>query len=175
MSEFGNFAQITWTNGSGASINANTLNLRETKIDQLDEECRRSQAISFNEYRDYFMSRSVNIIAYFEDNSQWSLSAGSKADDYTYNRVGRSGIKVIEDDATAGWMRIYRTDLSLDLDTFQNDNDSSATSDFICIKYYVTNASKVSYVTIRLGQDASNYYYYSWNTGFSTGGKCGRD
>ena len=169
MSEFGNFAALPWTNGGGESINATTLNLRETKIDQLDEECRRSQAISFNEYRDYFMSRSTNIIVYFEDNSQWSISDGSKADDSTYNRVGRSGVKVIENNATAGWMRIYRTDLSLWLDTFQNDDDTSATSDYICLMYYVTDAAKVSYVTIRLGQDTSNYFYYSWNSGFSTG------
>lgn len=169
MAEFGNFIEKTWTNGSGESINATTLNLRETKIGQLDEECRRSQSISFSEYKDYFTTRSTQVISTFDAKDDWTLTDGVATDSSTYNRVGKSGIKIVDNDASAGWLRIYRTDFSIDLDVFMNQDDASSTSDYIYLLYYCNDASKVSDITVRLGQDTSNYYYLTFSSGITTG------
>jgi hypothetical protein len=169
MAEFGNFTEKTWTNGSGESINATTLNARETKIGQLDEECRRSQAISFSEYKDYFTTRSTQLISTFENKDDWTLTDGTATDDSTYNRVGKSSVKIADDDAASGWLRIYRADFSLSVNDFLNSDDSSSTSDYFYLLFYCNDSSKVSSITVRVGKDTSNYFYFTFSSGISTG------
>jgi hypothetical protein len=170
MPDLSGFSENTWVNGGPPSIQAGTLNTRETYMGAAFEELRRSQAANWHQYSHYFAQRSNRRIDEMEDQSEWS-SAGtvSLSDDTTNSRVGKSGVRMTETDTSGGWMSAYKTISSIDLTYFADGRTATGSDPIMGVLFYISDASKVTYVSVKYGDDNSHNYSATYSSGFDNG------
>jgi hypothetical protein len=110
----------------------------------------------------------------FSNYSEWTASGCDIADDTTNKVTGlASSVSINDSDDTGSTVSIYKTVSSLDLTAF-DDESASDTSDLIVLLAYCSDVSLFSDLTLKIGTDASNYYYTSvdpsadWSNGWNT-------
>jgi hypothetical protein len=166
MSSFGDFTKLTYVNDSATpAINAANLNAMQDKINTLDDDSAYSLSKSKRYMIDYWMNRSYKAISLCDDVSNWTAGNASTtiSQDTTNSRVGYGGIKVLENDSSAGYVYAHKTVTALNLTTFQNGVDAASTSDGILWVVYVSDKTKIdTALTLKLGTDNSNNYYYTF-------------
>ena len=109
----------------------------------------------------------------FSDYSEWTASGCDIADDTT-NVVTGLGNSVSSNDSddTGSTVSIYKSVSNYDLTEF-DDASASDTSDLIVLLAYCSDVTKFNDLTLKLGDDASNYYYTSvdpsasWSNGWN--------
>jgi len=170
MADLSGFPAVTWANGGPPSIQASTLNARETYMGVAFEDLRRSQSVNWSQYSSYFTQRSYRRIEEFEDSTEWT-SAGTVtlADDTTNSRVGTGGLKLTETDTSGGWMSAYKTISSIDLTNFADGRTPADTAALMGILLYISDPSKVTYISYKFGDDNSNNYSVTYSSGFDAG------
>ena len=110
----------------------------------------------------------------FSDYSEWTASGSDLADDETNVVTGLgNSVSMADSDDTGSTISMYKAISSIDLTEF-DDASASDTSDLISLLVYVSDVSYFSDLTLKLGDDASNYYYTnvdpsaSWSNGWNT-------
>lgn len=81
--------------------------------------------------------------------------------DSNINLFNKTAQKINVDVVTADhYSGSYVTGLSLDLTSFEDSNAASTTDDGIVWGIHVSDTANFDYIGIRIGTDASNYFYY---------------
>lgn len=95
--------------------------------------------------------------------TSWSGGGGALSDDTTYYRDGDMGQRLTN---TPGAVATEAFDAAIDLST---DGRWLENDDKTCIVCYVSDDTNVTAIEIRYRTDASNYYTYTWSSGYATG------
>jgi hypothetical protein len=163
MSSFGRYVQKDFTDGS-AAVPLSAANMDEiSRVCEIaDEELGRSQYFRFRDYKQYYYDRNTKTIEYFQDHTDWTgLSGGETLSTDTTNKfIGEAGVRCTEDDDTASFIGITRNISSINLTEF-NDGGASGDDDLIAYSVYISDDTKLSSITVKLGDDNSNNYSYS--------------
>lgn len=170
MSNFSGFTENTFVNGTTPAINAANLNKNEAALADVMGELNYSDGWGMKQYLMHALARSTKMVEDCETAGDWSTTGTvALSTEYTVP-FGHSGLKATETDNVSGAILLTQTfGTTKDLSTFDS-GDSSPTSDIITVLFYVSDDTLVDYVRIRLGDDASNYYWYnmSYSTGWNT-------
>lgn len=163
MAAFDKYIVRDFTDGDTA-VPLSAANMDEISriCDIADSELGRSQYYRFRDYKQYYYDRNVKDIELFQDYSSFSgLSGGETlASDTTNKFIGAEGVRCTEDDDVAGWIGITKSISSLDLTEF-NDGGASGVNDLIAFGFYIDDYTKLSTITIKLGDDNSNNFSYT--------------
>lgn len=167
---FGNYNKTTYINTSAPALNQTNLNNAEDKIEDIDEELRRSKTFSLSEYLRAFYQRSTKEIEIFDDSSDWTADPeGSLFDNVTSYIMNTQSVRLLEPNNTAGWIGMYKSKSSLNLETFIN-GEASSTSDIIMIVFYISDVAAFQSIQVKLGDDnTDNYSVYYSSASLSTG------
>lgn len=96
----------------------------------------------------------------FSDYSEWT-SADTLADDTTNVVTGlNNSVKIADSDDTGSTISMDKSITTIDLTEF-DDASASDTSDLISFLVYISDKTLFNDLTLKLGDDASNYYYSS--------------
>jgi hypothetical protein len=165
----GRYTELTFINGSTAvPVSAENLNEVTRVCEESDNERARSKTRRLSTYLNYFWDRNIRTIERFVSDTSFSSSGTIDVSADTTNYViGKMSVKVKETDATGSVLSIYKA-TALDLTNF-NDGSSSGTDDIISVMFYVSDLTKFQGLTFKLGDDASNYYYATFSSGWRTG------
>jgi hypothetical protein len=169
MPNFGQMTPVTYVNGGSPAINDTNLNDNEDTTALADEELRRNFSLRLKHYIKYFYQRNYKEIEDCLDYTEFT-DAGTVtlSRDETNTFMGSSATRLTEDDDTASYLAAYKS-ATLDLSTF-NDGSASSTSDMIEVIFYISDVNYVNEVFLKLGDDNSNCYRYTWSSGsVSTG------
>jgi hypothetical protein len=157
MAGFGNFTNLTWTNGGAPAINDVNLQAAWDAIETVDNELRRSQTLNAKDLLEYFYNVNCKEIDNFTDYSEYTAWASTTlSNDSTNNCMGKNAVKTLESDNTASYVGMWKNITSMDLTNFPNA--SSDTSDIIMCIFYISDVSKVSTITYKVGTDNANNY-----------------
>lgn len=164
MAEASKFTPLSFTNGSGQAINASVKNEEHRVVGILDQEMARSQSVRLNDYKEVFYQTNVFEVDQFQDSSLWTpLTASSTlSDDTTNYSIGQSSVRFLENDDVAGYIGIYKTISSIDLEVF-NDGSASDSDDNIAFVVYISDYTKFTQLTLKLGTDNSNNYSITYD------------
>lgn len=158
----GDYTKTVWQNGAGVghpAINEDNLNNIEDKIDELDSELAYSGNYRFRELLEYFWNKNCKIIHLFDDEDDWTGSSGGETiRESSEPRTGNQDVGFYDNNDVGGTIGIYDAIDSIDLTKF-NDGSSSSTSDIISISLTILDDTLWNSVTVKLGDDAANYYY----------------
>ena len=160
---FGDYSKTTYVNTTTPAINQTNLNNAEDKIEDIDEELRRSKTFALSEYLTAFYQRNSKEIEIFDNSSDWTANPeGTISNDTTNFIMSNQSVKLLEPNNTAGWLGMYRSISSLDLETFVN-GEASSTSDVIMIVFYISDIAAFQSIQFKLGDDNTNNYsiYYT--------------
>jgi hypothetical protein len=158
MAGFGNFTNLTWDNNNPPAINDVNLQAAWDVIEDTDNELRRSKTVNGKDLLDYFYNVNCKEIENFTNESEFTAWASTTlSNDTTNNCMGKNAVKTLENDNVASYVGMYKDTYSLDLTKF-NDGSASDTNDIIMCAFYVSDISKINYVTYKLGDDNSNNY-----------------
>lgn len=166
MANFAGYTPLTYINGNTPAINEVNLNKNENAIDSLMGEANYSANKSFQQLLKHAYERQTKTIDYCDSYTSFTYTGSYSVSEEWANQLGESGIKISETNNTAGTITMYKT-VSLDLTTFY-DGSTSNTDDLIILNIYVSDITLTDYVNVILGDDSSNYYYFSTNS-LSTG------
>jgi len=171
MAVHGNFTELTFVNASTPAINATNLNAIESTLKIADTELARSLSFNWNFYKEMFFNCSQKTINRFLDYNDWSGTNGptiSEADHSESFLHGRA-VKMLQPTNDAEELAIFDSShTQQDLTEFDS-GDLANTDQLICLLCYISDTTYVTRITIRLGEDTSNYYYYNWTTGLVNG------
>lgn len=157
MSIAGNYTPEIWSNGS-TLLNSITMTKITDAIKALDEISSRSLDVNFFDDRDYFYLRNIKFVDDFYDSSVWSVSGATMAYDTTNYLLEDRSIKVSETDNTGSTLAFTRTMSNWNFDTFQ-DSSVSSSNDFIVIVCYISDKTKIDYISFRIGTNTTDFYY----------------
>ena len=160
---FGDYAKTTYINTTTPALNQTNLNNAEDKIEDLDEELRRSKTFVLSEYLRAFYQRNTKEIEIFDNSSDWTSNPeGTISNDTTNYIINKQSVKLLEPNNTAGWVGMYKSISSLNLTTFAN-GEASSTSDVIMIVLYISDIAAFQSLQVKLGDDNTNNYsiYYT--------------
>lgn len=171
MTVHGNFTELTFVNASTPAINAVNLNAIESTLKIADTELARSLSFNWNFYKEMFFNCSQKTINRFLDYSDWSGTNGPTISEATHSESllhGRA-VKMLQPTNDAEELAIFdASHTQQNLNNFDS-LDSASTADLICLLCYISDITYITRITIRLGEDTSNYYYYDWSTGLVNG------
>lgn len=172
MSVHGNFTELTFVNASSPAINAVNLNAIESTLKIADTELARSLSFNWNFYKEMFFNCSQKTINRFLDYSDWSGTNGPTISEAGHTETlllhGRA-VKMLQPTNDAEELAIFdASHTQQDLTEFDS-GDSANTDQLICLLCYISDTTYITRITIRLGEDTSNYYYYNWTTGLVDG------
>lgn len=169
MSNFKDWSEVTFVNGSAPAINAVNLNAIEDSLTKLMNELNYSNSFNLYHILRYATGKNIKIIDECDDSSTWTVHFSvDYYDEYDTIVLGKSGLKGEEPDNIGSDLRISKTLDSTFSCLVSNDGTAITTSNYIYLVIYVSDSTKFTTLKIRLGDDASNYYYNDY-TGFSTG------
>jgi len=155
----GDYVKTEYINDQEPAIDEDNLNNNEDKTDELDKNALLSRGFNLDTYKNHVLMKSVKLIDNFEDYTLWTASGTATLSKDYARRFGINRIRIEENDNVAGYLGMYKTISSLDLETFQDGLNTSSTSDLIQFAFVLTDAGSVHLnVRVRLGTDASNYY-----------------
>jgi hypothetical protein len=161
----GDYIRSTWQNGPGVGhppINEDNLNNIEEKLEELDGLLANDYLnYRFNDLKKYFWMRNCKEICLFDDYTDWT-GVGCNVGPPSSSLTGNSGTSFVDADALAGTIYIHDTRPSVDLSKF-NDEEASSTDDIISLSIHLFNYTKLTNITIKLGDDNANNYSYTWN------------
>lgn len=171
MAVHGNFTELTFVNSTTPALNATNMNAIESTLKITDTELARSQCFSWEFYKEMFFNCSQKTIDRFLDYTDWTGTNGPTISEATHSESlihGRS-VKMLQPSNDAEELAIFTTThTQQNLEKFES-NDASTTADLICLLCYISDITYITRITIRLGEDNSNYYYYNWTTGLVNG------
>lgn len=167
LSNFKDWTKVTYVNSSTPHITAHRLNKNEDAIDITMNELNSYNSTCLKDFIDYSMNNSVKEIHNFENTSDFtttgSMVLGNMYDDAIF---GINALKIQDLNNSGGSIGIYDTFSTKDLTVFPS-GASSSSSDYIMFAFYVSDATKVRNILIRLGDDDTNCYYKfvpSWHS-----------
>lgn len=163
MSDFSDWTTNIFSNGTTPAINEVNLNKNENALEDVMDELNYSHNMNFKRIMNHAYTRSERLIDNFESIASYSTSgAGTFTQDYDV-RYGRSGIRITETNDTAGLLGVYKTITAMDLTEYNfgyaEDND------YIVVSVYLSDVTKFEDIYIRLGDDSSNYRFFTLSTG----------
>jgi hypothetical protein len=165
---FGDFSEVTFVNGTTPAINATNLNAIESKLEEIDDELSVSRFQNYVSYKNYGLNRSYKLIDNLNDASEWTNSASSYctiSTDRSNTKHNGGSIKITRSDSGTATCKCYKNVSSLDLSKYANDVDSAGTDARIVFVIYISDATKIQNVTVRIGTDSSNHYYVAYSPG----------
>jgi hypothetical protein len=161
----GDYIRNTWINGPGVGhppINEDNLNNIESKLDEIDNFLESmANNYRFKNLKEYFWNRNCKQIEQFDVKDDWTAIAGTTLNVNSENRTGNADITFRDSDDIAGTIGLYRTITSIDLTKF-NDETSSSSDDIIDLCIEIHSHAFFDDITLKLGTDSGNYYYYTW-------------
>lgn len=170
MSNFANWTENTFVNGSSPYINEGNLNKNETALTDVMGELNYSNSINSHNMLDYAIENNVREIHNFENSSDFGSSGTITLSTVKYDDVifGIGGVKMLDSDASAGSLDITDTITSVDCTTYPSGAAEGA-DDNIVFAFYMSDSTKFSSLLLRVGTDASNCYYKfcSYQTGWN--------
>lgn len=171
MTVHGNFSELTFVNSTTPAINAVNLNAIESTLKITDTELARSLSFNWEFYKEMFFNCSQRTINRFLDYTDWTGTNGPTISEATHSEslIHGRAVKMLQPTNDAEELAIFDSS-----HTQQNLNnfdslDSASTADLICLLCYISDTTYITRITIRLGEDTSNYYYYNWTTGLVNG------
>lgn len=161
--EFGKHPQLTYVEGStSVPISAANLNENERVVENCDNELANSQYFKLKNKLDYFYKRNYKLLESFQDDTSFTaMSSTTVSADTSNDCIGYQATKMLENDNTASDIGMYKSISAFDLTTF-NDGGASTTSDFITFAVYLSDYTKFSDLTFKLGTDNTNNYSVSY-------------
>lgn len=110
----------------------------------------------------------------FDDNTDWTASGATLADDTTNIVTGLgTSVSMADSDDTGSTISMYQTISTIDLTEF-DDASASDTADLISLLVYVSDVSYFTDLTLKLGDDNTDNYSTnvdpsaSWSNGWNT-------
>lgn len=173
MPEFGKFYQETFVDTTTPPINADRLNELERVVALADNELARTETVKFALLAKYMFLRNTKYVQAFSNSAIWTEAYPSQttvSDSTNFNNLGNVSLQIMNDLATAGYMSVYDTHASKALNYFTDGVSLSSTDDFIVFVFYVSNATGISQIEFKFGDDFSNSYriiFSSYNTGWN--------
>jgi len=171
MSVHGNFNELTFVNSTTPAINAVNLNAIEATLKIADTELARSLSFSWDFYKKMFFNCSQKTINRFLTYTDWdstngpTVSEGGQSSSLIHGR----SVKMLQPSNDEEELAIFNAShTQQDLTKFES-NDSANTDQLICLLVYISDTTYITRITVRLGEDTSNYYYYNWTTGLVNG------
>ena len=170
MSNFGNWTENTFVNGTIPALDETNLNKNEITLTKVMEELNYSNSINANNMLDYGIENNVREIHNFENHSDFGTSGTITASTVIYTDVicGIGGVKMLDSDASSGTLEITDTITSVDCTTYPS-GAAEGSDDNIVFVFYISDSTKFSSILLRVGTDASNCYYKfcSYSTGWN--------
>lgn len=170
MSNFADWTETTFVNGSSPYINEGNLNKNETALTDVMGELNYSNSISSHNMLDYAIENNVREIHNFENSSDFASAGTITLSTVKYDDVlfGIGGVKMLDSDASSGTLEITDTITSVDCTTYPSGAAEGA-DDNIVFAFYMSDSTKFSSLLLRIGTDASNCYYKfcSFQTGWN--------
>lgn len=171
MTVHGNFSELTFVNSTTPAINATNLNAIESTLKIVDTELARSLTFSWEFYKEMIYNCGQKTINRFINYTDWNGTGGPTISEAGHSSVlihGR-GVKMLQPTNDAEELAIYTDVLTQkNLAKFES-NDTASSADLICILCYISDITYITRITIRLGVDTSNYYYYDNSVGLVNG------
>jgi len=169
MSNFSDWSTLTYVNGTTPALNAVNLNKNENALEDVMNELNYSNNWSLKSILEYGLMNGMKEVIKFNDSSVWS-SSGTISLSNTYDNVLGGGLKITETDNSSGTLWIWQSGLS-DIDTTEfNSGLATVTTDYIVWHVYISDDTLINSIGIRLGDDDSNFYYFTiTSTYFNTG------
>jgi hypothetical protein len=171
MAVHGNFTELTFVNSTTPAINAANLNAIESTLKIADTELARSLSFSWDFYKKMFFNCSQRTINRFLTYTDWFGTNGPTISEANHSEslIHGRAVKMLQPTNDAEELAIFT-----DAHTQQNLNnfdslDSANTDQLICLLCYISDTTYITRITVRLGEDTSNYYYYNWTTGLVNG------
>ncbi|MGD9152455.1 MAG: hypothetical protein PVG30_02195 [Gammaproteobacteria bacterium] len=165
MSNFANWTETTFVNGTTPPINDTNLNKNEEALTNIMGELNYSNSINSYNMLDYAIENNVKEIHNFENHSDFGTSGTITASTVKYTDVlcGIGGVKMLENDNSSGVITIDDTIATIDLTVYPS-GAAEGSDDKILLIVYISDHSYISSIKIRLGNNSSNYYYATWST-----------
>lgn len=147
----------------------------DTADNNIETEISRSQGFFFD--KDYYYQRNTKLISSFQSDETWTSVTGTQSADSTNVKIGTQGIKILENNNTAGELISKRTVTALDLTKF-TDGSASTTSDYIALVAYVSDVTKLNATegidlyfstTGDIGAATDFFYYFIPASSLATG------
>lgn len=162
--EFGKHPQLTYVEGStSVPISAVNLNESERVLEMADNELAFGSKFQLSKFIDYYYQKNCNEIEDFNNDSLYTALASTTIEaDYNRMYINYQTTRFIENDNTGSVIGMYRVITSKDLTVF-NDGGVSSTDDCIEFTFFISDKEKFNDLTLKLGTDDSNCYYYSEN------------
>jgi hypothetical protein len=162
----GDYTKNIWQNGPGVGhppIDADNLNNIENKLYEIDQYIYNAkQNFRFSDLKKYFWQRNCKEIHMFDDYTAWTPGPGTTVASSSSPYTGNEDVYFKDSDGTGSTILMHDTISPLDLTKF-NDGEASSTDDIIAYSVYLFNYSYFTGMTLRIGADSSNYFYYTWN------------
>ena len=174
MSNFADWTTLTYVNGTTPAISATNLNKNENALENVMGELNYSSNWSLNQIKRYSLMNGQKKIIDLSDYTDWSTSGTITASNIYTAPMG-AALKMLETDNSSGTLWAWQSGLStIDLATMESGR-ASATTDFITFHFYISDATYITSVGVRFGDDSSNFFYYSitsasYSTGWNTFG-----
>jgi hypothetical protein len=158
MAGFGNFTPLTWANGGVPAINDVNLQAAWDILAELDGEFWRAQTLNAYDILEYFFHVNCKEIDNFTDYAEYTAWASTTlSNDTTNNTMGKNAVKTLESDNTASFVGMWKNITSMNLETF-NNGEASTADDIILLVFYISDVTKVSTVSYKFGDDNANNY-----------------
>jgi hypothetical protein len=160
MGVFGGYSKQSFQNGV-TTVNPTTFQPMEDKIEDIDNELAYSSNYRFEDLKKYFWMRNCKDIASFENYTDWTgVGCNVAAVSGAFN--GNGDTYFVDSDASASTIYIHNTVSSINLEKF-NDEEASTTSDVISLSLFLFDYTKLTNITLKLGDDNANNYNYTWS------------
>lgn len=169
MSNFSDWTETTWSDGTSPYINASNLNKNEDALTKIMGELNYSKNLGLRPIIGNFYNNNTKKLKTYNDSSEWSTSGTTTiSDDFDNALYGHCCLKVLEIDNSSGTINVYQTlSSAVDFTTFTSGRSAAAT-DYVIIVFYCSDSSLFSGITLRLGTNSSHYYYYTMTPGGGT-------
>jgi hypothetical protein len=170
MANFSDYTKLTYVNSTSPAINATNLNKNEDSLELIMDELNYAHGWTFKNVLSYCYNMSTRCIEKFFDLSDgWTFTGTVNEYDILFVneiKIGKSGIRMEETDASSGTLEMYKTLTTIDCTSYPGGT-TSYDNDYIVMIFHLSDATKFSNVQIRLGNNAANFYYY--NMTYATG------
>jgi len=160
----GDYIRSIWQNGPGVGhppINEDNLNNIEEKLEELDGLLANTFNYRFEDLKKYFWMRNCKDIANFEDDTDWT-GVGCNVGAASGPNAGNASTAFADSDNVASTIYIHNTVPSINLTEF-NDEKASTTDDIISFSVHLFDYTKLTNITVKLGDDNVDNYSYTWN------------
>jgi len=166
MSNFSDWSETAWVDGTSPYINAANLNKNEDALTKVMDELSYSKHWSLSSILQNLYNNNCNSLLNYDDYTDWSTSGTvTLSNDVSNGLFGMAACKVLETDNSSGLITVYDT-LSYTTDfTKFHSGRASVSYDYVLFEFYVSDVTYFSEVKIRLGTDSSNYYYFTLASG----------